>query len=53
MQVDREREAAEAPEQAIGQGGRNRENVWLLGRWDPRLGEATKADEFTLDATMP
>ena len=53
LQLDREREAAEALEQAIAHGERNRENLLLLSRLYQRLGDATKAEEFRLDAATP
>ncbi len=53
LQLDREREAAEALEQAIAHGERNRENLLLLSRLYFRLGDATKAEEFKLDAARP
>ncbi len=50
LQLEREREAAEALEQAIAHGERNREALLLLSRLYARLGEAAKAEEYRQDA---
>ena len=53
MLLDRNADAADAIEQAIAHGERNRENLLLLGRLYALLGDDTKAELYRQEAAPP
>lgn len=53
LQLEREKESAEALEQAIAHGERNRENLLLLSRLYLRLGDTAKAEDYRKEAAAP
>jgi Flp pilus assembly protein TadD len=53
IQLDRKAEAADALEQAIAHGQRNRENLSLLSRIYLALGDKEKAESYRLEADPP